>query len=181
MPSPRPVGRRTAQPAARKRSPTAAPPSGQGAQRLPGAGADQPPGAAAAARDTALETLTEQECRSLLSTHGVGRVSVATDRGPVIVPVNYLVFGEALAYRTTPAGVLALAEGEQIAFETDHIDDVWRQGWSVNVTGRARAVSRAEARALDDRAYALPLAGGNRRHWVVVVPDRVTGRRVHAG
>ncbi|MGQ4515405.1 pyridoxamine 5'-phosphate oxidase family protein [Streptomyces sp. DW26H14] len=145
---------------------------------LAGAGECRPPGRATASRRAELVVLSPRECRTLLSTHGVGRVSVHTGQGPAIIPVNYLFTGEVLAYRTRPAGVADLSEGQEVAFETDHVDDVWRQGWSVNVAGTARRVGRSEARSLDERAYTLPWAGEGRRHWVCVVPTRITGRRV---
>nr|WP_259408108.1 pyridoxamine 5'-phosphate oxidase family protein [Streptomyces akebiae] len=42
---------------------------------------------------------------------GVGRVAVSTPRGPAVVPVNYEVVDDAIAFRTAPDSVPAAAVG----------------------------------------------------------------------
>lgn len=69
---------------------------------LAGTTVDLPPGGATAARDAELVPLDEAECRRLLSTHGVGRVATYNAEGPAVLPVNYVVAGTALAFRTSP-------------------------------------------------------------------------------
>ncbi|MFE9634056.1 helix-turn-helix domain-containing protein [Streptomyces sp. NPDC006463] len=146
---------------------------------LTGATTDHPPGRGMAVLDAELVELSDGECRRLLSTHGVGRVAVSTPHGPGIFPVNYVVAGRDIAFRTSGDAVLARAAGTEVAFEVDHIDDVTRLGWSVLAVGEVEGVTDAEELVrLDAVAYSLPWAGGRRTHWMKVTPIRITGRRV---
>ncbi|MGW7365841.1 helix-turn-helix domain-containing protein [Streptomyces sp. NPDC054841] len=146
---------------------------------LTGATADQPPGRTSGPRNMELLELGDEECRDLLSTHGVGRVAVLMPDGPAVVPVNYLFAGGEIAFRTAPHTVPASAVGAEVAFEVDHIDDAFSRGWSVLVVGQARAVTDGDAvRRLEAEARSLPWAGGQREMWVTVTPTRITGRRV---
>ncbi|MFJ3175341.1 helix-turn-helix domain-containing protein [Streptomyces roseus] len=146
---------------------------------LAGATTEQPPGRGVARRDSGLVALDEAECRRLLSTHGVGRVAIFTPEGPGVFPVNYVVAGDEIAFRTSGEALLARAAGTEVAFEVDHIDDVMRQGWSVVAVGEAVGVTDGQAiRRLDALARSLPWAGGHRTHWMSISPVRITGRRV---
>jgi hypothetical protein len=55
---------------------------------LTGSTTELPPGIGRAGYHTELLELRPQECRQLLSTHGVGRIGVTTNDGPAILPVN---------------------------------------------------------------------------------------------
>ncbi|MFH8371738.1 helix-turn-helix domain-containing protein [Streptomyces sp. NPDC018031] len=147
---------------------------------LLGAGADTPPGRGRALARPELRDLSSQECRALLSTHGVGRVAVVLSGRPAVVPVNYEVVQEAVCFRTAPdSAPAAAARGTEVAFEVDHIDDATSRGWSVLATGPARMVTDpAEAEMLDSRAHTEPWPGGPRRQWVRIDVTRLTGRRI---
>jgi uncharacterized protein len=72
-----------------------------------------------------------------------GRVAFVqqADGLPVIMPVNYLMRGEAVVIRIDPNRRLGGAvRSTTAAFEIDGIDDRERTGWSVVVTGRAEEV-----------------------------------------
>ena len=45
--------------------------------------------------------MDQQECRARLSTHGVGTVTLNTADGLVIMPVNYMMADDMVAFRTT--------------------------------------------------------------------------------
>lgn len=146
---------------------------------LRGGGIDLPPGQGQALLHPQLRDLSPDECRARLSTHGVGRVAVSTPSGPAVIPVNYEVVDDAIAFRTTPASAPAAAVGTDVAFEVDHVDEAMSQGWSVLVIGPARVVTEPEAvRRLADRAHTKPWAGGEREMWVSIQPTRLTGRRI---
>lgn len=146
---------------------------------LRGAGGDLPPGQGEALLHPRLRDLDPDECRSRLSTHGVGRVAVTTPDGPAVVPVNYEVVDDVIAFRTAPDSVPAAAVGSEVAFEVDHVDEAMSQGWSVLVIGPARAVTEPDAvRELADHAHTTPWAGGEREMWVSIRPTRVTGRDI---
>ncbi|MGW5609131.1 helix-turn-helix domain-containing protein [Streptomyces sp. NPDC003753] len=146
---------------------------------LAGGDVDLPSGLGQAGRHPKFSELTTQECRELLSTHGVGRLAVTTASGPVVVPVNYSVMDGTLVFRTQPHAVPAQASGSQVAFEIDHIDGALSQGWSVLVRGQARAVTNPDSvRRLEEQAYSTPWAGGQRELWIRIEPLSITGRRI---
>ncbi|MEU2716620.1 pyridoxamine 5'-phosphate oxidase family protein [Streptomyces sp. NPDC007205] len=147
---------------------------------LRGGGMDLPPGQGHALLHPQLRDLGPEECRTLLSTHGVGRVAVsAPDGRPVVVPVNYEVVEDTIVFRTTPDSVTATAAEKEVAFEVDHVDETLSQGWSVLAVGPARVVTEPEAvRRLSRHAHTTPWAGGQRDMWVSIRPTRLTGRRI---
>ncbi|MFJ2439617.1 helix-turn-helix domain-containing protein [Streptomyces sp. NPDC087658] len=142
-------------------------------------GPDGPSPADGDARAPRLKSLNHEECRALLPTYGIGRLAVRARSGPAIIPLNYVVADGTVAYRTARGSVAASAAEHEVVFEVDQVDEVSRQGWSINVVGVARAVTGdAAARGLDQLAPALPWAGGDRRLWLSIVPTRMTGRRI---
>ncbi|MDH6622494.1 nitroimidazol reductase NimA-like FMN-containing flavoprotein (pyridoxamine 5'-phosphate oxidase superfamily) [Streptomyces sp. LBL] len=146
---------------------------------LAGGDVDLPPGPGRAARHIEFTELTEQECRDLLGTHGVGRLALTTPAGPVVVPVNYSVVDETVVFRTDSGTTPAQTSGHRVGFEVDRIDDVLSQGWSVLVRGRAHAVTDPdEVHRLAEQAHSTPWAGGRRDLWIRIEPDTVTGRRI---
>jgi hypothetical protein len=153
---------------------------GTTATALRGAGADLPPGQGQALLHPQLRDLSPEECRHLLSTHGVGRIAASTPDGrPAVVPVNYEVVDDAIAFRTAPDSVPAAAVGTEVAFEVDHVDEAMSQGWSVLAVGPASVVTEPDAvRGLTQSAHTEPWAGGAREMWVSIRPTRLTGRRI---
>ncbi|MFJ4467447.1 helix-turn-helix domain-containing protein [Streptomyces sp. NPDC089424] len=148
---------------------------------LAGGNVDLPPGLGRATRHGRFTELSAAECRTLIGMHGVGRIAVPTSAGPAIVPVNYSVVDQKIAFRTAPGTTPWQARGKLIAFEVDRIDDAFSQGWSVLVRGHAQAVSDPdEVRRLEERAYSMPWAGGRRDVWVRIDPVAVTGRRIES-
>ncbi|MEV7391879.1 pyridoxamine 5'-phosphate oxidase family protein [Streptomyces sp. NPDC091215] len=153
---------------------------GTTATALLGGGMDLPPGQGHALLHPRLRDLDPQECRTLLSTHGVGRIAVsAPDGRPVVVPVNYQVVDGAIVFRTSPRSVTAAAAETEVAFEVDHVDEAMSQGWSVLAVGRATVVTDPTAvHRLTLAAHTTPWAGGEREMWVSIRPTSLTGRRI---
>ncbi|MCN9241193.1 DUF1918 domain-containing protein [Streptomyces sp. RY43-2] len=152
---------------------------GTSVEALCGGGLDLPPGQGHALLNPRLRDLDPDECRTLLSTHGVGRIAVSTPDGPAVIPVNYEVVDDAITYRTMPGSVPALAVGTEVAFEVDHLDEAMSRGWSVLVVGPAHVVADPDAvRELAEHAHTDPWAGGTREEWVSIRPRRITGRRI---
>ncbi|UOB08089.1 DUF1918 domain-containing protein [Streptomyces sp. HP-A2021] len=147
---------------------------------LRGGGIDLPPGQGQALLHPRLRDLSPQECRTLLSTHGVGRIALpASDGRPAVVPVNYEVVDDAIVFRTAPGSVPAAAVGKEVAFEVDHVDEAMSQGWSVLAVGPAHVVTEPDAvHGLTRRAHTTPWAGGEREMWVSIRPASLTGRRI---
>ncbi|MEV0966702.1 pyridoxamine 5'-phosphate oxidase family protein [Streptomyces sp. NPDC049910] len=152
---------------------------GTSVEALRGGGTDLPPGQGRALLRPRLRELGTDECRARLSTHGVGRVAVTTPDGPAVVPVNYEVIDDRIAFRSAPGSVPAAAAGTEVAFEVDHLDETASRGWSVLVVGPARHVTEPGAvRRLAEGAHTRPWAGGEREMWVSIRPRRITGRRI---
>ncbi|WP_406375518.1 pyridoxamine 5'-phosphate oxidase family protein [Streptomyces sp. NBC_00647] len=146
---------------------------------LTGGDADVPPGREQARRAPEFTELSRAECAELLSTHGVGRLAVPTELGPVIVPVNYSVIEDTIVFRTARGATPSLASGCVVAFEVDRVDDTFSQGWSVLTRGYARTVTDTdEEQRLAKQAYSAPWSGGRRDMWVCIEPYAVTGRRI---
>ncbi|MFD3486143.1 pyridoxamine 5'-phosphate oxidase family protein [Streptomyces sp. NPDC058665] len=142
---------------------------------------DPPPGQASAGAHAGLMRLTERECWDRLDTHGVGRLGLQGETAPVIVPVNFLVDGRSVVYRTQPGSVAAVDPDAPLAFEADHLDEARARGWSVLVTGTAEHVTDpATTGTLADRVGGRPWAGGSRPLWIRLLPEEITGRVIHS-
>jgi nitroimidazol reductase NimA-like FMN-containing flavoprotein (pyridoxamine 5'-phosphate oxidase superfamily) len=129
--------------------------------------------------DPQLEVLGEEECWRLLGAHHLGRLALVDAKGPVIVPVNYVLDGEAPVFRTDPGSKLdAAVEAVAVAFEVDAADEATRTGWSVVVRG---ALAEVTDPGDLERLRVLPLypwAPGDKARYVWVRPASVTGRRI---
>jgi hypothetical protein len=91
-----------------------------------------------------LVALSDDECWDLLRSHGVGRIAWSGAEGMSVVPVNYLVDGDAIRIRTTPYSLLARDGGAlDVAFEVDDIDPERHLGWSVLARGRSERDAHA--------------------------------------
>jgi nitroimidazol reductase NimA-like FMN-containing flavoprotein (pyridoxamine 5'-phosphate oxidase superfamily) len=128
---------------------------------------------------TWLEHLTPGQCWERLAATPVGRIGVINDSAPEIYPVNHAVDRQTIVFRTDPGSKLrALVRSPAVCYEVDGIDPADATGWSVLVKGRA-----VELHEIDElrAAFALPLhywALGDKAHWIRIVPDEVTGRRI---
>jgi len=128
---------------------------------------------------TQFERMGPEECLRLLEAEDVGRLAVIQGRVPVIFPVNYVLDGDSIVFRTAPGTKLAHGDGTLVAFEIDHLSREEREGWSVVVTGRLDEITPTGAEL--DRLGRLPLtpwAGGVRDHWMRLGLGLVTGRRI---
>jgi uncharacterized protein len=129
---------------------------------------------------TRIGELDVRECRELLAGGEVGRVALCTASGPQILPVNYVVDGASVVFRTAPYGVLGQHTWRgPVAFEVDEVDRESRVGWSVVATGHANLVEDPAEIALI-RAFRdpQPWAEGSRLLYVRLEWDTLTGRRV---
>jgi nitroimidazol reductase NimA-like FMN-containing flavoprotein (pyridoxamine 5'-phosphate oxidase superfamily) len=141
--------------------------------------AEPSPGQGSAGDQPVLGRLTAPECWELLGTHGIGRVALAVGPSPLVLPVNYLVDGNSVVYRTDPAAVTAAEPGSAVSFQADHADESEKSGWSVLITGSVEHLSSAaEIQRLAERPGSEPWAGGVRNLWVRITPTGITGRRI---
>jgi len=127
-----------------------------------------------------LQELSEGECRELLGSASVGRIAFVDDTGPTVLPVNFVMSGNGLIFRTSPRTELArYIDGRRVAFEGDDFDEFHQSGWSVLVRGVARFVEEPGELPADERP--TPWAEGIRSLFVRIETDTVTGRRLLGG
>jgi nitroimidazol reductase NimA-like FMN-containing flavoprotein (pyridoxamine 5'-phosphate oxidase superfamily) len=124
-----------------------------------------------------LEPMTSEECLDLLGSSTVGRVAVTAQALPAVLPVNFVLHGNAVIFRTRADGLLARAcDATVVAFEIDEVQPNGRAGWSVLVVGMAHLLNGSQAL----RANQLNLttaAGPGSDVFVSIDIGRVTGRR----
>jgi uncharacterized protein len=130
-----------------------------------------------------LEIVPFDECLRLLASVPVGRVGFVADGEVVVLPVNHLVDGQDVIFRTAHGSKVSAAEGQyHAAFEADYYDEQTRSGWSVLVNGPAEVVE-AEA---DIQRLGLSLSRLGVYPWVTAVqhpfwirirPTSVSGRQ----
>jgi nitroimidazol reductase NimA-like FMN-containing flavoprotein (pyridoxamine 5'-phosphate oxidase superfamily) len=88
-----------------------------------------------------LEMLPFDECLRLLASVPLGRVGFYADGEVVVLPVNHVIDGQDVVFRTARGAKLSAAEAQNpVAFEADYYDPEARSGWSVLVNGHAEAV-----------------------------------------
>lgn len=126
-----------------------------------------------------LEILPFDECLRLLASVPVGRVGFIADGELIILPVNHVVDGQCVAFRTTYGSKLSAAEGQHLAsFEADHYDERTRSGWSVVVTGSAEVVdAEADVQRLSCRGLHPWVTAVQHPFWLRIRPTSITGRQ----
>lgn len=122
-----------------------------------------------------LEPLTDQECRQLLASQSIGRFAFCHPGSPPeVVPVNFVLDGDVIVFRTGPGPKLQATLESQVSFQVDVVDPVHHTGWSVLVHGTATASDHW------DRATRRPesWAPGDKTFWVHLSIDTISGRRL---
>ncbi|MCU1486725.1 MAG: pyridoxamine 5-phosphate oxidase family protein [Actinomycetia bacterium] len=131
--------------------------------------------------ETWLEELSEPICQWHLAHAPIGRLGVVVDGVAQIFPVNHVVDEETghIVFPTNARTKMhAALAGAKVAFEVDGLDEGGRSAWSVLVVGRAEEVTEAaEVERAAEHRLAL-WAIGAYTHWVRIVPERTTGRRI---
>jgi nitroimidazol reductase NimA-like FMN-containing flavoprotein (pyridoxamine 5'-phosphate oxidase superfamily) len=124
------------------------------------------------------EILSDDECWSLLAGQEVGRLAISIADHPDIFPVNFVVDGGAVVFRTAEGTKLAASVlGVAVAFEVDGYSPESGQAWSVVLKGRAEEIETMDEMwaALDLPLFPWHATPKNR--YVRIVTDEVTGRR----
>lgn len=129
---------------------------------------------------TGMQVLGTEACWELLRSNEVGRLAVSITNHPDIFPINYVVDGEMIVFRTAPGTKLAAAVlGTAVAFEIDGYDPDAGDAWSVVIKGTAEQI---EGWLDKDRAERLPLFPWNaspKFEFVRIVAEEMSGRRFH--
>ncbi len=137
------------------------------------------PDITALADHAGLEALPLEACLRLLESVPVGRVSFCADGEVVTLPVNHVVDGQDVVFRTNRGSKLSAAgRQDHVAFEADDYDPRTRTGWSVLVKGRAEVVHEdPEIRRLSHLGLYPWVTAVDRPFWIRIRPTSVTGRQ----
>lgn len=127
-----------------------------------------------------MEELSVAECWSLLRREEVGRLAVSIADHPDIFPINYMVDGESIVFRTAAGTKLAASIlGKGVAFEIDGYNAVAGDAWSVVVKGYAREIEHMLEYFDADDLPLFPWHAAVKPNIVRVTPDIISGRRFH--
>ena len=126
-------------------------------------------------RDTTVD-LDASECRELIADSEFGRLAVRSDDGVDIFPINFLMHGDALYFRSGPESKLVdLTRDPRVAFEVD--DRTATTAWSVVVRGHAVRLNSDS----DIEASTVPALRtwhpGAKFNYVRIEIETITGRR----
>jgi uncharacterized protein len=126
-----------------------------------------------------VDELSESECWRLLRAAPYGRLAVAINNHPDVFPVNHLVDGNTLVFRSAAGTKLAAAVlGRAVAFEVDGHEE--GMAWSVVVKGSARLVERLDEYLDAELLPIRPWFAGPKPNIVRIDTEEVSGRRFHS-
>jgi nitroimidazol reductase NimA-like FMN-containing flavoprotein (pyridoxamine 5'-phosphate oxidase superfamily) len=121
------------------------------------------------------EVLTVEDCLELAATVPIGRLAVSESDGPPhVVPVNFLLDGDVIVFRSDVGTKFRLLRGVAVTFEVDSLDPFTHTGWSVIFQGPAYEASHWET----DHLELEPWVPGSKAHWVRILPALISGRRI---
>jgi len=128
----------------------------------------------------AVSFLDDQQCWQRLAEQELGRLVTRAGAVLDIFPVNYILDGESIVFRTAEGSKLTeLTINDEVLFEVDEYTDT--DAWSVVVRGHAhRLVTAEEVRAADQLGL-RPWIPTVKYNYVRVVPASVSGRDFRRG
>lgn len=119
--------------------------------------------------------LSQQECWDLLRSHQFGRLAFHLGPEVHLTPVNYMVDGDTLLFRTAPGNKLVgVAMNSDVVFEIDEYDE--QIASSVIVRGVARRLDEDQQHRADDVSL-QPWVPTQKYEVVEIRPEEISGRR----
>lgn len=119
--------------------------------------------------------IPEDSCWGYLDTAEVGRLATSVGDQPEIYPVNYVVDGESVVFRTAAGSKLEeIVVNNRVAFEADGWSD--EGGWSVLLRGTAEVITDEAELALCAKMPLRPWVPTVKRNYVRISADQITGR-----
>jgi hypothetical protein len=119
--------------------------------------------------------LDEVECWLLAETANFGRLAVRAYEGVNIFPVNFLIKGKTVFFRSGPGSKLAdIHQWPVVAFETDGVEGSRR--WSVVIRGVASRMG-SDTEIIESGVLDLtPYAPGEKFNYVRIDASSISGR-----
>jgi uncharacterized protein len=127
--------------------------------------------------DNPMTTFTEDECWEHLRKQEFGRLAYHLTDEVHLAPINYAVDGGRIIFRTAEGSkLLGVVMDNDVAFETDLIDDEADVAWSVIARGSARILEGDEARNADHLRL-RPWIDTQKHNVVAIDVTEISGRR----
>lgn len=130
-----------------------------------------------------LAVLDHEDCLRRVASTPVGRLAFHDAGETIVLPVNHVVDGAAIAFRARWDSTLAAAiANESVTFEVDDYDALEHTGWSVLVRGIATTVyDEVTSRRLEG-LLGVPWEGApEETFWTLIRPEEVSGRELDTG
>ncbi len=125
-----------------------------------------------------VEELTSASCWTLLREAPIGRIALSGDDGIEVFPVNYVVDGGSVVFRSGIGTKLRLiADGSPCTFQVDEIDVVHQLVWSVVAKGVVRPIAGHDAITATFDMEVPTWQRGPKPTYLRVTPTALTGRR----
>ena len=126
-----------------------------------------------------VQELDEVQAWEFLTAHRIGRLAIVIGGEPDIFPVNYVVDGQSLVFRTAEGSkLLAASLGGRMALQVDE----WTHEGAVSVLAHGTPhVMEGEERESATSLELDPWVPTHKEHWVRLEVDVVTGRRFRFG
>jgi nitroimidazol reductase NimA-like FMN-containing flavoprotein (pyridoxamine 5'-phosphate oxidase superfamily) len=115
-------------------------------------------------------------CMRMLREGAVGLLALVGPEAPDVRPVNFALHRQEIVMRTGRGRIFEGARDEEPAsFVISESDRLEHSGWSVVVTGRLSICDPTDSAV---RTRVRPWVKSDKREWVVLSIDHVTGRRI---
>ena len=130
--------------------------------------------------DPAGERLAEHESWALLRAAGFGRLAVAVAGEIDVFPINFVVDGGDVVFRTAQGTkLLESVMSDLVAVEADHRDHETAVAWSVVAKGPAELVENFDGIYIAEKLGIKPWVEAPKECFVRVRVNRISGRRFY--
>lgn len=119
--------------------------------------------------------LSDEQCWERVRTQELGRLVTRVGEVLDIFPVNYVVDGESVLFRTAQGSKLfELTVNDEVLFEVDDHTDT--DAWSVIIRGRAHALDTSDEVERADSLGLRPWIPTLKYTYVRIAPESLSGR-----
>lgn len=125
--------------------------------------------------DSPVATMSDADCWDHLNSHELGRLVTSVAGTLDIFPVNYVVDGESLVFRTAEGSKLVeLTVNDEVLFEVDDYSSA--DAWSVIVRGHARRIEDLAEREAAEQLGLSPWIPTLKYNFVRIQATSLSGR-----
>lgn len=130
--------------------------------------------------ESPIDVLTEDEALEKLNSNDFGRIGVTFDDEVDILPINYVMEGKTIYFRTAEGNKLStIMANPRVTFQIDQVDV--KTAWSVQVKGKATRITSTEEEHHAEDLGLEPWLPTLKYNWVKIEPEVIEGRAFHLG